>query len=224
MKTILILSGGLDSTALAWSLLASGARVDCISFDYGQRHRKELDCAARVVDIARSRFRVDVRHDVVDLRGLGALFSESGSALVSSNPVPDGHYADESMKQTVVPNRNMIMLASAAGVAIARKFDVVAYAAHAGDHAIYPDCRQVFASAVDVAIRLADWHEVGLVRPFVGMTKREIGLIARDLDAPIAETWSCYKGGDVHCGTCGTCVERREALDGFDPTKYKVKT
>lgn len=224
MKAVLILSGGLDSSTLAWSLLDRGDTVDCISFDYGQRHRKELDAAANLVALAREHFKADIRHDVVDLRSLGSLFGEGGSSLVSSNPVPDGHYADESMKKTVVPNRNMIMLASAAGVAIARRFDVVAYAAHAGDHTIYPDCRQVFASAVDVAIRLADWHEVGLVRPFVTMSKRDIGILARDIGVPIELTWSCYKGGDAHCGTCGTCVERREALDGFDPTTYEAKT
>jgi 7-cyano-7-deazaguanine synthase len=221
MKAVIILSGGLDSTALMWKLLGDGHQVDAVSFDYGQRHRKELDAATAVVAVARERFHTSVPHDIIDLRALGALLSASGSALVSSTPVPDGHYADESMKRTVVPNRNMIMLAAAAGIAIARKADVVAYGAHAGDHAIYPDCRAVFASAIDVAVRLADWHEVGLVRPFVSMTKRSIGLLALDIGVPIVSTWSCYKGGDLHCGTCGTCVERREALDGFDPTEYQ---
>lgn len=213
-RAVLILSGGLDSSTLLWKLRDEGVDVDAVSFDYGQRHRRELDAAASVAAIA------GVRHDIVDLRALGALLAAGGSSLVSATPVPDGHYADESMKATVVPNRNMIMLAAAAGIAIARKADVVAYGAHAGDHTIYPDCRAVFASAVDVAVRLADWHEVGLARPFVSMSKRDIGLLARDLGVPIEATWSCYKGGDRHCGTCGTCVERREALDGFDPTAY----
>ena len=127
------------------------------------------------------------------------------------------------MKQTVVPNRNMIMLSVAAGVAIARKADVVSYAAHAGDHAIYPDCRADFAEAVDKAIHLADWHEVGLARPFVSMTKAEIAKRGHEIGAPMSSTWSCYEGGEVHCGKCGTCVERQEAFaiaGANDPTRY----
>jgi 7-cyano-7-deazaguanine synthase len=166
-----------------------------------------------------------VRHDVVDLRGVGGLLSEGGSALIDDEvAVPDGHYADESMRATVVPNRNMIMLAVAGGIAVARRLESVAYAAHAGDHAIYPDCRPEFANAVGEALELCDWHPVRLWTPYVAKTKAQIAARAGAIGVPIAATWSCYKGGAVHCGTCGTCVERREAfyLAGVtDPTAYE---
>lgn len=127
------------------------------------------------------------------------------------------------MKVTVVPNRNMIMLSVAAGWAISQGFDQVAFGAHSGDHAIYPDCREEFAEAVDRAMSLADWHRVRLVRPFVRMTKADIVKRGADLHVPFQSTWSCYKGAAQQCGRCGTCVERREAfyLAGVvDPTDY----
>lgn len=217
MKSILILSGGMDSSVLLHHLIDEGHEVDAVSFDYGQRHRRELDAAR---DIAA---RLHVRHDIVDLRVIGAMLAEGGSSLLGGSAVPHGHYADESMKATVVPNRNMIMLAIAGGVAVARAADVVAYAAHAGDHAIYPDCRTEFADAVDAALKLCDWHGVSLLRPFVTMTKTDIAARGATLDVPFALTWSCYEGGERHCGKCGTCIERIEAfaLAGVaDPTTY----
>jgi 7-cyano-7-deazaguanine synthase len=128
------------------------------------------------------------------------------------------------MKQTVVPNRNMIMLAVAIGHAVSLKFDSVAFGAHAGDHAIYPDCRPVFASAMDVVAQLCDWQAIRLLRPFIGYSKADIVRIGHELGVPMQLTWSCYKGGDLHCGKCGTCVERREAfqLAGVsDLTQYE---
>lgn len=205
-SVIAIVSGGLDSTVMLQWAVSRGSVVEVVTFDYGQRHRREIDSARCAAS------RLGLRHDVVDLSFLGALYRGGGGALLGDVAVPDGHYADESMKATVVPNRNAIMLSIAVGVAIARKAPMVAYAAHAGDHAIYPDCRPVFASAMDVVARLADWHEVGIERPFVAMTKAQIVRIGSDLSVPMHQTWSCYKGGDVHCGTCGTCVERREAF------------
>ncbi len=161
---------------------------------------------------------------MADLRGLQPLLA--GSSLTSADvQVPLGHYAEESMKATVVPNRNMIMLAIAAGWAISTKADGVAYAAHGGDHAIYPDCRPEFADAVDAALRLADWHEMRLLRPFVSLTKAQLVAKGIELGVPFADTWSCYQGGDQHCGECGTCIERREAfhLAGVpDPTSYRA--
>lgn len=217
---ICILSGGLDSTVLAHHLRAAGEDVDLLSFHYGQRHAREIDAATRCAN------RLGLRHDIIDLRALGALLAVGGSSLISHDvAVPEGHYADDSMKATVVPNRNMIMLSIAGGVAIARKHGAVAYAAHAGDHAIYPDCRAVFAGAIDVALRLADWSEVALVRPFVALTKANIVERGAALNVPMGDTWSCYKGGDEHCGKCGTCVERREAFaiaGVVDSTDYKA--
>jgi len=216
MKTILIYSGGLDSTVLLYHLLAERAEVAALSVDYGQRHVREIDCARGICK------RLGVDHREADLRALGPLFG--GNSLTDrGTSVPHGHYAEETMKATVVPNRNMILLSVAAGWAIALRADNVAYAAHSGDHAIYPDCRRVFADALDAAIRLADWHEVTLHRPFVAMTKADIVARGAHLNVPFEQTWSCYEGGERHCGQCGTCIERREAfvLAGvFDPTPY----
>ena len=136
-------------------------------------------------------------------------------------PVPEGHYAEESMKATIVPNRNMIMLAIAAGHAMSIGADSVYYAAHAGDHAIYPDCRPELANALDYAIGLADWRKVRVERPFIDISKGSIARLGYVLKVPFELTWSCYKGDKYHCGKCGTCVERKEALGSQDPTIYE---
>ena len=216
MKAVAIYSGGLDSTVLLYSLVRDGVELRALSFNYGQRHARELEAAAQICALLR------IEHRTADIRNLSPLLA--GSSLTSPEvAVPDGHYAEESMKATVVPNRNMIMLAIAAGWAISLKADAVVYAAHGGDHAIYPDCRPEFADAVDAAIQLADWHQVRLLRPFVTRSKAQIVALGAQLNVPFEKTWSCYKGGAVHCGRCGTCVERREAfhLSGVpDPTPY----
>jgi 7-cyano-7-deazaguanine synthase len=216
MNVVLIYSGGLDSTVLLYDLLAQGHGVKTLSVNYGQRHARELESAQAISTM------VGAEHKVADLRSISALLA--GSSLTSIEvAVPDGHYAEETMKTTVVPNRNMIMLSVAAGWAISTKSDAVAFAAHGGDHAIYPDCRAEFAEALDKAIQMADWHVVRLIRPFVGMTKADIARRGAELRVPFELTWSCYKGGSHHCGVCGTCVERREAfyLAGIsDPTPY----
>ena len=127
------------------------------------------------------------------------------------------------MKATVVPNRNMIMLAVAGGWAIANKADRLAYGAHTGDHAIYPDCRPEFVRTMREALRLADWHQLELITPFVGLSKAEIVKRGAELGVDFASTWSCYEGGEIHCGACGTCFERREAFEQAgvaDPTEY----
>lgn len=216
MKSVVIFSGGLDSTVLLRQLLHSGDEVLALSVDYGQRHRRELTHAAAIAA------HLGVEWRLADLSGIVPLLAGS-SQTSSAVPVPHGHYAEESMKQTVVPNRNMIMLAVAAGWAISRRFDRVAYGAHTGDHAIYPDCRPEFAVAVRQALALADWHPIDLYCPFIAMTKAEIVSLGARLQIDFGATWSCYEGGDLHCGLCGTCVERREAfqLAGVpDPTEY----
>lgn len=215
-RTVLIHSGGLDSTVLLFHLRALGHQVAALSVDYGQRHRRELDYARSLCQ------HLEVEHEIADLRTITGLLA--GSSLTSAAiPVPDGHYAEETMKATVVPNRNMLLLSLAAAWAISRKADAIAYAAHSGDHAIYPDCRVEFADAMRTAIQLADWHQVELLRPFVQFTKADIVALGAQLAVPFDRTWSCYKGGEVHCGRCGTCIERREAfhLAGVvDPTVY----
>ncbi|MET8981657.1 7-cyano-7-deazaguanine synthase QueC [Streptomyces sp. NPDC004539] len=217
---VVIASGGLDSSAVAYLLASRGARVSLLSFDYGQRHRKELAYAALVAD------QLGASHEVVDLTTLGRLLT--GSALTDpAVAVPDGHYSDAGMKVTVVPNRNAIMLSAAAGVAVASGADAVAFGAHAGDHAVYPDCRPEFVEQFTRAVRVGNEgflaEEFEILAPFLTATKADIVTAGVELGVPFERTWSCYKGGDVHCGMCGTCWERREAfrLAGVaDPTSY----
>ncbi len=218
MKTIVICSGGLDSVSLAHMVASEGQLARLVSFDYGQRHRKELDFAALCAK------RLEVPHDIIDLRAIGLALT--GSALTDDIDVPDGHYAEESMRITVVPNRNAIMLTVAFGVAAARGDQVVATAVHGGDHFIYPDCRPAFTEAFDAMQKLAldGYANVSLYTPFVHQTKADIVTAGSLHNTPFAETWSCYKGGNHHCGRCGTCVERREAFhlaDVTDPTLYE---
>ncbi|WP_378946558.1 7-cyano-7-deazaguanine synthase QueC [Paracoccus sp. R86501] len=217
MKTTLVCSGGLDSVSLAHSLAGQGKLSRIVSFDYGQRHRKELDFAAACAR------RLGVPFHLVDLSGLGAALS--GSALTDDIDVPDGHYAEETMRVTVVPNRNPIMLTIAFGIAAANGDDAVAAAVHGGDHFIYPDCRPAFTDAFGAMQKAAldGYADIDLHVPFVHATKADIVAEGARHNTPFAETWSCYKGGDRHCGRCGTCVERREAfhLAGVnDPTEY----
>jgi len=221
-RAVVTVSGGLDSVTLAHLLFADGWDLTLASFDYGQRHVKELDyaeaCAARL----------GVGHRVVDLRSVGALLS--GSALTDDGvDVPEGHYTDESMKATVVPNRNMILLSVATGLAVAEGADVVATAVHAGDHPIYPDCRPEFISGFEALARRANEGfapaEFSVLAPFLHMDKASIVAKAAELDVPLRDTWSCYRGGERHCGRCGTCVERREAFEVAgvtDPTEYET--
>lgn len=243
MKVVVAFSGGLDSTVLLSRLLADGHSISkAISVDYGQRHRRELRAAK---DIIRhfEQGHEDITHTVVDLRKLTPLLAGS-SQTSRSIPVPTGHYSEESMKATVVPNRNMILLSIMAAAAIECKADAVAFAAHAGDHAIYPDCRPEFVDAMNAAIRLCDWHPLVLMAPFIAMTKTDIVKTGNTLQSPFSMTWSCYSPKTVsakwrnrnskstvpplpnalaHCGSCGTCIERREAfmLAGVpDPTEY----
>jgi 7-cyano-7-deazaguanine synthase len=203
-KTILIYSGGLDSTVLLYHLIDSGQSVKCLSFNYGQRHKKEIESARYFCE------KFDVEHDEIDLTALKKLLSSS--CLTSDTEVPEGHYAEESMKSTVVPNRNMIMLSIGVAHAINSKFDNVAYAAHNGDHAIYPDCRESFVRPFSEAVRNADWHSVEILRPFVNYSKTQVVKIGESLGVEFAKTWSCYNGREFHCGKCGTCVERKEAF------------
>lgn len=217
MKTIVICSGGLDSVSLAHMVAAKRKLTGLVSFDYGQRHRKELDYAALCAK------RLDVPHDIIDMRGIGAALT--GSALTDDVDVPDGHYAEETMRVTVVPNRNAIMLTVAYGIAAARGDQAVATAVHGGDHFIYPDCRPDFTQAFEFMqyMALDGYADVSLYTPFVHRSKADIVTEGQRHNTPFAETWSCYKGGVHHCGRCGTCVERREAFElagVADPTQY----
>jgi 7-cyano-7-deazaguanine synthase len=217
MKVVAIFSGGMDSTAMLYSLREAGHAVKAIGFDYGQRHRVELEHAERIAA------KIGVDYHTIDLSVIGAMIAGQSSQVNPEVEVPDGHYTEESMKATVVPNRNMIMLAVAVGHAISIEYDAVAYGAHAGDHTIYPDCRQEFVDAMKTVIGLCDWKTIELLTPFIDKSKAEIAEVGATLGVPFEDTWSCYKGGAKHCGTCGTCVERKEAFELAklaDPTEY----
>ena len=214
--TVLILSGGLDSTVLLYHLRAEGHTVKALSVDYGQRHARELDYARATCR------RLGVEHRVADLTALAPLLASS--ALVDpAVAIPNGEYARDNMRLTVVPNRNMIMLAVAAAWAIGEKADSVSFAAHHGYHTLYPDCTPQFIESMARSIRLADWHPVRLVAPFARQTKADIVRRGVELGVPFEQTWSCYEGGEAHCGRCGTCRERAEAFAAAgvpDPTRY----
>lgn len=217
LRTLVICSGGLDSVSLSHRVAAEGNLAGLISFDYGQRHAKELDFAAACAR------RLNVPHKLIDIREIGRHLGPS--ALTDNLDVPDGHYAEDTMRITVVPNRNAIMLAIAFGVAAGAGLDAVATAVHGGDHFIYPDCRPGFIQAFQLMQDHAlDGHgDIKLYAPYVNVPKSAIVTDGARYHTPFAETWSCYKGGVIHCGTCGTCVERREAFDlaGIpDPTEY----
>ncbi len=217
MKTIVVCSGGLDSVTLAHKVAAEQRLQGLVSFLYGQRHVKEIDFAKRCAD------RLGTAHLLIDISHLGALLGDS--ALTADVAVPDGHYAEQTMKATVVPNRNAIMLAIAFGIGAARGAEAVATAVHGGDHFIYPDCRPAFIDAFQTMQNhaLDGLAQITLYTPFLKAAKADIVTVGNALGVPFAETWSCYKGGPVHCGRCGTCVERREAfaLAGvIDPTVY----
>ena len=218
MNALLICSGGFDSVTLAYRLASENALGGLLSFDYGQRHKKEIDAARLCAE------RLQVPHLVMDISHIGAQLS--GSALTDDIDVPHGHYSEDNMKLTVVPNRNAIMLTIAFGVAASRGFNAVALAVHGGDHFIYPDCRpdfiRLFAEMQQQA--LDGVADVGLFAPYVNTDKTEIARDAARFKVPVAETWSCYEGDEQHCGRCGTCVERIEAmaLAGVDdPTSYQ---
>ena len=217
MKAVVLFSGGLDSTVLAKQLIQQKASVRLLSIDYGQRHEKELEHSSFIAK------ELKVPHRILTLPNLADILG--GSSLTDPRiKLPEGHYAEESMKATVVPNRNMILLALAAGYALSVNFDTIAYAAHAGDHTIYPDCRPAVADAMETAFSLADWKSLDLHRPFVNLSKADLVKKGMELGAPLHLSWSCYAGRELHCGKCGTCVERKEAFAIAkvpDPTEYE---
>lgn len=218
---VAVVSGGLDSTTMAYWLRANGYSLIAISFDYGQRHRRELAYAERIAAD------LDAPWTLIDLQAAGVTGLLTGSALTDDSVVvPDGHYADESMRATVVPNRNAIMLSIACALAVSRHAGAVAFGAHAGDHPVYPDCRPEFVDAFAAMVNLAveGMGHIDVLTPLLTMTKTDIVRLGHELGVPFERTWSCYKGGVSHCGVCGTCYERREAftLAGItDPTTYE---
>lgn len=214
---VVIYSGGMDSFTLLHLALARGYKVHALSFDYGQRHVRELECAKRVCA------ELSISHKVIDIRALAGVMA--GSALTSDVAVPEGHYEEESMKATVVPNRNMILLSLATGYAVTAGAVAVWYGAHGGDHAIYPDCRPEFVAKMDAVCRVANYEPIGIEAPFMEFSKGAILAEGVKLGLDYSKTWTCYNGRDKACGRCGSCVERLEAFaeNGLsDPLLYEV--
>jgi 7-cyano-7-deazaguanine synthase len=217
MKAVVIASGGLDSTTLIYYLQQQGYELELLSFDYGQKHRKELEFAKWHADT------LSIPWQRVDLSNILPLLK--GSALTDAIQVPHGHYQEETMRITVVPNRNAIMLSIAWGFACSIGADIVAFGAHAGDHFIYPDCRQEFIDKLNAALQVGTDHvNLKLYAPFINKTKGQIVTIGAGLNVPYLHTWTCYEGKELHCGKCGACVERKEAFVSAglpDPTEYR---
>jgi 7-cyano-7-deazaguanine synthase len=217
MEVVVLCSGGMDSvTALYWAR-ANHRVVAALSFDYGAKHN-----ACEIPFAVEHAARLALPHQTIALPFINELFASD--LLKSGGTIPEGHYEAATMKQTVVPFRNAILLSIATGFAESRGAAGLVIAAHGGDHAIYPDCREAFMEAMGEAMRLGTYAGLALLRPFIALDKAAIARAGANLGVDFARTWSCYKGGRVHCGKCGTCVERREAFvrAGLeDPTTYE---
>lgn len=210
---LIIVSGGMDSITLLYKERMNIKQA--ISFYYGQKHTKELQYAQLNCD------ELGIPWELIDLSIVGSYLKSN--LLQSGGAIPEGHYEDESMKQTVVPFRNGIMLSIACGIAESHDCSSILIGAHAGDHAIYPDCRSTFLAAMSAATHFGTYNRIEIEPPFLNMDKREIGLIGQALGVDYSKTWTCYKGKEKHCGKCGACTERKEALEGFDPTEYETE-
>jgi len=216
MKVVVLVSGGMDSVAALYHAASENEVVAALSFDYGSKHNhREIPFARYHAD------HLGIPHQVISLGFVNELFASD--LLKSGGEVPDGHYEEATMKATVVPFRNGIMLAIAAGFAESREAEGLFIAAHSGDHAIYPDCREEFMAPMAEALQQGTYVGIQVLRPFIAIRKEDIAARGHELGVDFSQTWSCYKGGEIHCGKCGTCVERREAflLSGIpDPTVY----
>lgn len=217
VDSLLVLSGGMDSTVLLADSLARGKEVAAISFDYGSKHNnRELPMAQSLCE------RHGIDHRLIRLPFINDLFTST--LLQSGGEIPDGMYNEPNMKVTVVPFRNGIMLSIAAGYAESIGAGEVLLASHAGDHFIYPDCRPEFNTAFAQAVFLGTGEKVAIRFPFADIDKRDIGDLGRRLGVDFSRTWTCYKGRERHCGTCGACQERKYALrydEGLDVTEYE---
>ena len=203
-KVVVIFSGGMDSFTVLNLAAKQGLEVFALSFDYGQKHKKELDYAARACTI------LGVKHKVVDISAINQLIG--GSSLTSDIEVAEGHYEEESMKSTVVPNRNMILLSMAVGYAVSISANKVYYGAHAGDHAIYPDCRPEFVHKMNAVCAIANYEAVEIVTPYLDVSKTAILTAGLEMGLDYNQTWTCYNGREKACGKCGACQERLEAF------------
>lgn len=218
MKTIVILSGGLDSTTLLYHLMREGHQLHALTFNYGQRHERELEAASTICKITQT------PQEIVNLASLRPLFG-SNALTDHELELPSGEYAKETIGITTVPNRNMIMLSVAIGRAISLGFDAVAFGAHGGvNDVMYPDCSPEFASAMNAVSHLCDDKPISVLAPFVAWEKSDIVKRGFEIDVPFDKTWSCYEGNDLPCEACGTCIDRIKAfeiLGKVDPLKSR---
>jgi len=209
---LLLYSGGMDSTTLLYQKVNEIAL--CVSFNYGSKHNEiEIEYAKRNCD------KFNIPHIIINLDFINKYFKSD--LLKNGGNIPEGHYEDDNMKSTVVPFRNGIMLSICAGLAESYNLDYIMIANHFGDFTIYPDCRKDFIEPMKEAILNGTYNKIIIDAPYTSITKKEIALIGKKLNIDYSQSYSCYNGDEIHCGLCGTCVERKEALFGFDPTKYK---
>lgn len=216
-RALVLVSGGMDSVTALYDTARKYEVAGGLSFDYGARHNhREIPFAAEHCAA------LGIRHYVINLKFINHLFNSA--LLKSGGKVPDGPYDPETMRQTVVPFRNGIMISIGTGLAESIGAKRIVIAAHAGDHSLYPDCREKFMASIGGAMKLGTYAQIELVRPYIKMTKAQIITRGRRLGVDFARTWSCYKGGKLHCGKCGTCTERRQAFAAAgipDPTIYR---
>lgn len=216
-KILVNLSGGLDSTVLLHYLIKKGAEVHAVSFNYGSKHNEiEIDHAKKICD------KLGISHQIIHLDFINKCFKSD--LLQKGGEIPEGHYAADNMKSTVVPFRNGIFYSISAGLAESYGCDFVALASHAGDHTIYPDCRESFTQSMYNSIKLGTEKGIQLIAPFNRISKTDIVKIGKELNVDFSLTYSCYKGKEKHCGKCGTCFERKEAFQQsnvLDPTIYE---
>ncbi len=210
-KIVAIISGGLDSTVMLWFLHLQGYHIsEALTFNYGQRHKKEIFYSKKIISSFMKEFD-SLRHNIIDLSSIGKEISMG--SITGNEKVPQDMYDNENQRITIVPNRNMIFLSIAAGRAITIGANLIGYAAHASDYSVYPDCRPEFIEQLDKAIYLGNlWNPVNIIAPFKNMTKTEIVKLGLELNVPLELTWSCYEGKKNPCLKCGTCLERTEAF------------
>ncbi len=215
-KVFVIYSGGMDSFTVLHNAIRAGHQVYALSFNYGQRHVKELICAQNVCQ------ELGIHHKIVDISAINQLIG--GSSLTDDIEVPEGHYAADNMKSTVVPNRNMILLSLAVGYAVSLDAQAVYYGAHSGDHFIYPDCRPEFVQKMHDVCQIANYEPVDIISPYLHQTKIEILKDGLKMGLDYSKTWTCYNGREKACGKCGSCQERLEAFalnQVTDPLPYE---
>ncbi|MBL4940632.1 MAG: 7-cyano-7-deazaguanine synthase QueC [Colwellia sp.] len=215
-KVVVIYSGGMDSFTVLNRALKDGKEVYALSFNYGQRHVKELECASSVC------ISLNIRHKVIDISAINQLLA--GSSLTDDIDIPEGHYESENMKSTIVPNRNMILLSLAVGYAVSVGAEQVYYGAHSGDHAIYPDCRPEFVQKMNDVCHIANYESVEIFSPYLMVNKTAILTDGLSMGLDYSNTWTCYNGREKACGKCGSCQERLEAFAEnklTDPIAYE---